>query len=312
MKEASNQIGRSKVRRLAPALAALALAAGLAVGGTVNPAANHSAAAAARPSMSLQAGQTVYALTVSGLLVQFNADSPCTILSELRVSGLLEGETLLGIDFRPATGQLYGLGSSSQLYVIDPATAVATPVGTAPFTPALQGSSFGFDFNPTVDRIRVVSDTGQNLRLNPVTGAVAAVDIPLAYATGDQNAGAQPLVAGAAYTNPDNNPATGTTLYDIDAALDILTIQNPPNNGTLNTVGPLGVNTNVLVGFDITLSGGTNVAYAALKVGGKSKEKGKKCGNSNLVRIDLSTGAATNLGPIGTQQPIIGLAVPTQ
>ncbi len=35
----------------------------------------------------------------------------------------------------------------------------------------------------------------------------------------------------AAYTDPDNDPATGTTLYVIDADLNALTIQAPPNNG---------------------------------------------------------------------------------
>jgi hypothetical protein len=252
------------------------------------------------------AGETVYALTTNGQLVSFNAENPCDILSSVRITGLEEDETLLGIDFRPATGQLYGLGSSSRLYVVDTATGVATAIGSGPFSPALDGSDFGFDFNPTVDRIRIVSDSGQDLRAHPDLGTVVSVDGTLAYAAGDANAGATPSVTGAAYLNPDTDPTTGTTLYDIDAGLDVLVTQNPPNSGTLNTIGSLGVRTNHLVGFDI---GTGNVAYAALKI---TPTRGRTCGNSSLVSINLATGAATSLGTIGVNQPILGLAVELQ
>ena len=248
------------------------------------------------------AAHLLYATTTSNRLVQFAVADPCTIISEQRVTGLQNGESILGIDFRPATRQLYALGSSSRLYVIDPATAVATAIGSGPFTPALEGSAFGFDFNPTVDRIRIVSNTGQNLRAHPDTGAVVFVDGPLAYAGTDANAGKQPGVSAAAYTNPDTNPNTGTTLYDIDSALDILATQNPPNAGTLNTVGGLGVKANDLAGFDINAEG---TAYAALKVGGAGG-----CGNSQLVSVNLMSGSVSSLGFIGTSQPIRGLAAP--
>jgi len=207
---------------------------------------------------------------------------------------------VLAIDFRPATGQLYALGSSSLLYVIDPVTAVATLV--APVSVALEGSAFGFDFNPTVDRIRIVSNTGQNLRVNPLNG-LATIDGRLAYQLGDPNAGIQPGVAGAAYTNPDNDALTGTTLYDIDVDLDILALQNPPNTGTLVTVGSLGVRTNDLLGFDIALG---NVAFAAMKLAGRGKPG---CGNSTLTEINLVTGLARPIGQIGTAQPIKGFAI---
>jgi hypothetical protein len=152
---------------------------------------------------------------------------------------------------------------------------------------------------------------GQNLRLHPDTGAVVAVDGTLAYSATDVNAGANPSVVGAAYTNPDNDPATGTTLYDIDANFDSLTIQNPPNSGTLNTVGALGIDTDGFVGFDISLSG---AAYAALHTDDETDDKkdGKNddCGSSHLVSIDLATGSAASLGAIGGEK-IRGLAVPT-
>ena len=261
------------------------------------------------PGASAQTGSsggTAYAITASNQLVGFDQNSPGQVSSSVPVTGLASGEVLLGIDFRPATGQLYALGSASQVYVVDTATGVATAVG-GPFAPALEGTAFGFDFNPTVDRIRVVSDTGQNLRLNPETGAVgtdpatgaATIDGRLAYASGDANAGAQPGVVGAAYTN-NFAGATTTVLYDIDANLGVLATQEPPNDGVLNTVGALGFGTNYLVGFDIAAGDGR--ALAALQPSGAP---------SRLYAIDLSSGAATDLGAIGAGEAVTGLAIPT-
>jgi hypothetical protein len=181
------------------------------------------------------------------------------------------GESILGIDMRPATGQLFALGSTSRLYTVNTASGAATIVGAGPFTPALIGTSFGFDFNPTVDRIRVVSNTGQNLRLNPITGTVAATDMNL-------NPG-MPAVDAVAYTN--NFPgATTTVLYDIDDASNNLSMQNPPNNGELVAVGPLGVNIGAANGFDI--GGASGNGYAIFSSGGSTK----------LYAVNLITGVA--------------------
>jgi Domain of unknown function (DUF4394) len=251
------------------------------------------------------AGQTLYAVTTDNRLLQFDSENPCTILSDQFITGLQDDEAIVGIDFRPATGQLYGLGSSNRLYIISTATAVATAVGVDPFVIPIQGKAVGFDFNPTVDRVRIITNTGQNLRAHPDTGAIVGFDTNLAFAVNDANEGVQPLAVGAAYTNPDNDPLTGTTLYDIDARLDILATQNPPNSGTLNTIGTLGFSTNVLAGFDIAPSG---IAYASLKVNKKSS--GGECGRSQLVSINLTNGTATSLGFIGSDNPIRGLAAP--
>jgi hypothetical protein len=267
------------------------------------------ATASRNPSLEVTpavATQTIYALTTSDRLVRFSSADACTILGDVAVTGLRAGETLLGIDVRPATGQLYGLGSSSRIYTIDLATGSATAITSEPFTPALTGHAFGFDFNPTVDRIRVVSNTGQNLRLHPVLGTVAATDLQLAYSATDVNAAETPSVIGAAYTNPDNDPATGTLLYDVDRRLGILTTQNPPNDGKLNTVGSLGLEFNELAGFDIAPSG---IAYAVLKVTGKDQPK-RTCGNSDLYTINLASGTTTRIGSIGTPAPVRGIATP--
>ena len=247
------------------------------------------------PSVHAAAGSTIFAITTANSLLRFDSAEPGTILSTIAVSGLQVGENLLGIDFRPASGQLYGLGSTSRLYTIDLTSGVATQVGASPFATALSGTNFGFDFNPVVDRVRVVSDADQNLRLNPSTGALAATDTMLAYAFGDANAGANPNIVGVAYTNSFAG-AISTTLYGIDSNLDILAIQNPPNAGLLNTVGPLGADSSGAVGFDIARNG---TALATLTVGGVAQ----------LYSINLVTGSASLIGSIGGANQIRDIAI---
>jgi len=230
---------------------------------------------------------TVFGVNTSNQLVRFDSATPGTVTATLPITGLQAGEAILGIDFRPANGGLYGLGSTSRLYLINRTTGVATQVGTAgAFT--LSGTDFGFDFNPMVDRIRVVSNTGQNLRLNPDTGGLTAMDTPL-------NPGV-PNVNAAAYTNNVAGTAT-TTLFVIDTTLDSVFRQDPPNAGTLVLVGPLGVDASNLNGFDIAPSSG--VAFAALTVAGTSR----------LYTINLATGTATLVGAIGGGNILRGLAV---
>ena len=227
-------------------------------------------------------GEPITVLTSGNRLLTVDSAAPGTVTKTVPITGLAQGESLLGIDYRPGTGALFALSSANRLYSINHETGAATAVGSAgAFT--LNGTRFGFDFNPTVDRIRITSDADQDLRVNPNDGSLSANDANLTYAATDANAGQNPNVVGSAYTNSFST-ATATVLYDIDSALDVLVIQNPPNNGVLNTVGALGVNTSDNVGFDI--SGASGVAYASLTVGG----------TTNLYSINLVTGAATPAG----------------
>ena len=257
-------------------------------------------AAAAVPFAAMPAGAVhgtveVTGLTRAGRLVTFRGDAPGTLLSEVRVTGLADGEKLVAIDRRPANGVLYGVatdGTAARLYAVR--GGVATAVGTA----FAIGGSLSMDFNPTVDRIRLVSSDGTNLRLHPDTGAVVAVDGPLAYASGPAE------VAGVAYTNNDTDPATATTLYDVDSALDRLAIQSPPNAGTLTAVGPLGVDaTPDATGFDIHtyVSGGAvrNLAFVSVVDRGRTL----------FGMVDLATGAVTPFGEIGSRPAVVDVAV---
>ena len=229
-----------------------------------------------------------YGLTSSNELIKYNAKSPERTLATIPVTGLESGEKLLAIDFRPATGQLYAVASNSRLYTINQETGASRAVGTASFSPAINGTIAGFDFNPTVDRIRLVTSLGQNLRLNPETGTVVMVD-------GVLNPGT-PMVVGAAYTNSVAGAAT-TTLFGIDLSSQKLVKQDPPNNGTLIEVGSLGVTATGDAGFDI--SPDNSAALASLTVNNKN----------NLHYIDINTGKAHKLGTLG--KAIIGLAIPT-
>jgi hypothetical protein len=232
--------------------------------------------------------ETMFAVTSGNNLLRFESNAPSLITSTTPITGLQPGENILGIDFRPATGQLYGLGSTSRLYLIDWTNGTATQVGSGTFATPLSGTDFGFDFNPQADRIRVVSDAEQNLRLNPNNGTIAGIDTPL-NPPGN--------VVAAAYTN--NFAGTpGTTLYDIDSNSDLLLIQNPPNLGTLSAIGPINVNTTGLTGFDIAPNG---IAFASLMPEGASK--------SNLYTVNLLTGAATLIGTIAADETIRDVAV---
>jgi hypothetical protein len=224
------------------------------------------------------AAPTLVALGEDGMLLVFDADRPATV----RRVQPDAGARLVAVDMRPADGRLYGVDVANDLHRIDPESGQATLVATltVPFDGDVRS---GADFNPQADRLRLVSGDGQNLRVNVTLGA-AAVDRPLAYAGSDPHAGRRPRITAAAYTDNVKDAAT-TRLFEIDAELDVLVVQEPPNDGVLVTIGPLGVDFGPLGGFDVVSEGGAEVAYAA--------------SGSTLYRVDLASGRATALGTIG-------------
>jgi hypothetical protein len=228
-------------------------------------------------------------------LYSFNSTTP-GVGTSVTLTGFAAGEQLLGIDFRPLTGDLYGLSSGNAIYTINASTGAASKVG-AGFTDALNGGNFGFDFNPVIDRIRIVSDADQNFVAHPDTGnANVATTTAVAYAAGDVNAGVQPNVVHHAYDgNVFGALASATQLRAIDTNLDMLVTQ-ANNAGTLATIGPLGIDAEDIGGFDVSTSGN---AFAALSDG-----VGRV--TSTLYSVDLTTGAATSLGSI--PQTVWGLA----
>ena len=218
------------------------------------------------------------------------------------LAGLVQDTRIVGIDHRPANGVLYGLGNAGGIYTIDAQTAAATLASR--ITRPLEGTSFGVDFNPTVDRLRVVSDTGQNLRINVDDGSSTEdtdLNIP----------GPTPVnpalgVTAVGYTNNDVDPNTATTLFDIDTTNDTTVIQAPPNAGSLNATGKLGVGAAAgSVGFDIysQLDAGTTVGLRPLA------SIATQGGATTLYDVDLLTGRVAWIGTF--QVPVVDIAIPT-
>jgi len=238
-------------------------------------------------TISVGPNQLAYGLTENNELVTFNANNPSTFSSKTTITGITTGEKLVSIDFRPATGELYALSNASKLYIINTLSATSRMVSTTALSPAISGTIASIDFNPTVDRIRLVTNTGQNLRLNPETGTVAATDGNIATTSS---------ITGIAYTNSKSG-ATATTLYDLDMTSGKLFKQDPPNNGTLVEVGSLGITFTDQAAFDINPD--NSIALIAVT----------KDSKNNLYTVDLTNGKTTNIGTLS--QKVIDLAIPT-
>ncbi len=256
-------------------------------------------------------GLKVFGLTADQRLVKFRSNRPRQLREIGVVSPLQAADTsLVGIDFRVQDGQLYGVGNAGGIYIIDTSTAAPTLVSQLSVPLDVNATFFGVDFNPAANRLRIISDQGQNLAHNIDDGATAgttlvngmlndpppAVQVPPTIAKG---------VTGAAYTNNDLPPggaSTATTLFDIDTVRDQVSIQAPPGAGTLSPTGKLGVDTDVAVGFDIytQLQKGvaiSNAGFASLVVGGVT----------GFYSVNLLTGKATRIGKF--YEPVVDIAV---
>jgi outer membrane protein assembly factor BamB len=191
-------------------------------------------------------------------------------------------EQLVGIDVRPADGMLYGLAVDGSLVAIDAKSGQATVKHklSEKFKPDVVTI---VDFNPVVDRIRVMTSEGTNLRVNPEDGKWVS-DGSHKFKEGDANAGKTPKVVAGAYSNSFKG-TKATALYNIDATTGSLVTQAPPNDGVLNTIGSLGVAVSGPVAFNI-VSSGEDKNDAWLVAGG------------TLHSVDLKTGKATMAGKI--------------
>jgi hypothetical protein len=239
------------------------------------------------------ASPDVWAVNSLGDLMKFDLGTPNEIDSSVSITGLQGGEVIEAIDFRPATNELFALGSTSRVYKLNLTTGVATLVGAGPLDVLLSGGFFGFDFSPVVDRIRVVSDADLNMRVNPDTGAVVDGDAITPGVQPDPALNPSGDVCAAAYTN-NFAGALVTTLFAIDATSDNLVRIGgvdgtpSPNGGAITVIGPLGVNINGATGFDIDADGN---AVMIRSLGGNVNE---------VYTINLTTGAATLVGQMTT------------
>ncbi len=251
------------------------------------------------------AGLRAFGITADGtLMATFSTDRP-QVLDWVRVVTGLSGDTaLLGIDFRVQNGLLYGVGNAGGIYTITtpPTTPDVVVKKVSQLSVPLWGTNFGVDFNPAADRLRVVSDQGQNLRHNLADGTTAED----AILTTPPALGPTRGVTAAAYTNNDLNPDTATTLFDLNTATDQVVIQSPANNGTLAPTGALGVDAGPNAGLDIysELVNGKAVsatAFATLVSGSTNQ--------ASLYSVNLLTGAATAVGQFPLANTDIAVAL---
>jgi len=285
----------------------------------VAPAAAPVAAQGKPVDMSIQRNvykEELVAVTASQHLVRFMASFPERLTLRQRLTGLPEGETVADVDYRVARGVLYGVTNLGRVVTIDPWTAKVSIVSTSTPTISWGGQRAGIDFNPAVDRIRVVTSGGMNLRMHPDTGKLidsnpneggVQIDKGLAYVAGDVNAGKSPEVTGVAYTyNKDNEKIT--TLFGIDRAQGALVRHGSvegeqpfvsPDTGELRTVGALGLGTLIDVSMDIS-----DLRYLALAAVRTKNEP-----RSVLYDVDLRSAQTRRLGLIGDGEPVLGVAI---
>lgn len=251
---------------------------------------------------------TFAGLTADQRLVTFGECNPARPRDLGPVTGLSGNDTeLIGIDYRVQDGLLYAVGNGGGVYKFaTPGSALATRVNQLSIALDPAATSFGIDFNPAADRLRIVSDTGQNLRHNVNATGTTIADAPLNYIEGTPPAPVPATdVVAAAYTNNDLDPSTSTSLFDVDGGRDQVVLQSPPNAGVLFPTGKLGVDAVGPIGFDVhsTVRGGATVRNAGFAVATVE-------GAPGFYRIDLLTGAAIRIGTLGAD--VIDVAVPVE
>ncbi len=296
--------GTSIVRR-----AAIAAAVALLLGGGDALAARNCVSNTGKGRSARIKSLKAVGLTADGRLLCF----PTNSADQAEVVGPVVGlgspdSALIGIDFRVQDGTLYGVGNGGGVYTIDPTTGQAMFVNqlSVPLDP--MATSFAVDFNPAADRLRILSDRGQNLRHNVNMGGVTVTDAALTIMAGT-NVVIATGVTGAAYTNNDLAMSTGTTLYDVATMQDQVVVQSPPNGipggvaANLVPSGSLGVDAGLAAGLDIysVVVNGTTVDNLGFGVLNTS-------GGSGFYSVNFQTGQATLLDLF--QNQVVDVALP--
>ena len=259
---------------------------------------------------------SVWGLTADGSLFNIDSRAPSDKKKSFKLGGVENGDRIVGIDYRVAYGDLYALAQSGQIYLINTDTGIAVKVEGSKPVGFMRGDTFGFDFNPAADKMRVVGDGDLNLRIHPDNGSVIdfdktvdsiQTDPKLTFDKSETIAVTTPDIVAAAYTY-NTKDAKLTTNYAIDRTLDRLMMQGTkegvkpsvsPNLGVLYSVGDLGQGD--IVDANLDISDVHNVALATLQIAGSNETK--------LYYVDLNTGKASPIGNFGEGKPVVGLAI---
>jgi hypothetical protein len=263
------------------------------------------------PPPSQPEGTPVYAVDLANRLLLFGTESPGTINRMVPITGLPVLKRIVGIDFRPSTGELYGVGNDSRVYVLDTLTGVATPVGSEPFSPAIDPFEvhFGVGFDPKTERIRlIVAESAANYSIGADDGT-AILETSVTFKPTDPNAGTTPRIAGLGYvplgtgsatmlasvSARDPGPLAGVLLA-LDADLGVLVEAIDPATGEFDTIGEIDMVFARCAELKVGANpdGTLNIIAVILTAAG------------NLaVKIDALTGKATPIGPVGDNDSAI-------
>jgi len=235
---------------------------------------------------SAAAAEQLVGVRDDGVIVTFESTSPSTFANAVPLTGLAGGEFIVGTAVRQSDGVLFAVGNTSRVYQLQPETGFAAPVGGFLFSPSLDGADFGVAFDPNGATLRVTSDAGQNLALDPSNGSATSSGPNLVYAAGDVHAGQTAGVVALAWST---SVQTGARLYGIDLARGTLVWIDNPGTGSVRTVGTLGLGALLPGGYSgMDVSKSSGVAYAELAAQGAS--------TSRLYTINLATGQAVPVG----------------
>lgn len=237
-------------------------------------------------------------LTADDRLIAFETRFPRDVFNVGDIE-LVDDANVIGIDFRVQDGELYAVGDEGGIYTVS--TSDASTVKVAELSVALEGELFGVDFNPAADALRIVSDTGQNLRYSFPAGTTT-VDGPLTYPGPPPVTGTG--VTAVAYTNNDLDANTATSLFAIDTNLDQVVLQAPANAGSLSATGKLTIDAETEAGFDI---------YSRIKDGRAKEVTGfaslSQDGRYRVFKVDLLSGEVRRSRPFPLDNQPVDIAL---
>lgn len=235
------------------------------------------------PAKAAVPHEMIYAVDTGDNLINFFSDAPGNVLNSFNITGVQFGEEIRGIDYW--NGTIYGLGSSSRLYTINPNTGAATQVGAGQLNPLLNGQTFGADNGPAGFQVVSGLGGGQNLLIDRATGTVVGgvAGPSLSYVAGDPYFGVAPRVDALAY-----DAVTGLW-FAADTLENTLAHFNPVT-GALSTINPLGIDASRFNGMDV--SPFSDIMYMGTPAASSDPQ-------ANLYTINMTTGFASLVGQIG-------------
>jgi hypothetical protein len=214
------------VRWSVVAAAAMTAVAGL-VAGPIALAEGTSPAASPIPPVAALAGHSGIGMVSPGTaLLTFVTSDPLHAAVSKPVGGL-NGDRLIGIDYRPNDHKLYAVGYSGRVYRVDDLTAAATSIGklSVKLSGPTDGKGFDIDFTPNGSDLRIISATGQNIHQPFGASGPSGKTVTDGKLSRKQ-------IAAMAYDD-------GGRLIDIDTTNAQVVLQDP-KTGKITDLGPKG------------------------------------------------------------------------